>query len=70
VGAIGYLLQYFGQAPGWQIGEIHGTFAGLARPLPLDYAGAGVASSIVSYWISRRWQHEREVASVAGTTEP
>jgi hypothetical protein len=66
VGAIGYGLQYVGNGGGWQIGEIRGPFAGLARPLPLDYAGAGVAASIVGYWISRRWQHEREISTVAG----
>jgi hypothetical protein len=61
VGLIGYLLQSFGSSDGWQIGEVRGTFAALARPLPLDYAGAGVASSIIGYWMSRRWQHEREI---------
>jgi hypothetical protein len=40
----------------------------LARPLPLDYAGSGVAGSIVGYWVSRRWQHEREVSTVTGDT--
>jgi hypothetical protein len=68
VGIIGYMLQYFGSPAGWQIGEVRGTFAALARPLPLDYVGAGGASSIIAYWMSRRWQHEREISTVAGPT--
>ena len=66
VGVVGYALQYLGNPAGWQIGEVHGTFAALARPLPLDYASTGVAASIVGYWMSRRWQHEREISTVAG----
>jgi hypothetical protein len=65
VAVIGYAVQYIGNPGGWQIGEVRGTFAALARPLPLDYAGSGVAASIVAYWTSRRWQHEREISSVA-----
>jgi len=39
VGAIGYLMQYFGNGAGWEIGEVRGTFAALARPLPIDCGG-------------------------------
>ena len=66
---VGYLLQYFGKYDGWQIGEVRGAFAGLARPLPLDYAGAGVASSLYAYWLSRRWHRERESSEVTQTTD-
>lgn len=31
----------------------------LASPVPLDYASLGVAGSLVGYWVSRRWHHER-----------
>lgn len=68
VGVIGYGLQYIGKPGGWEIGELRGALAALARPLPLDYAGSGVAGSIVGYWVSRRWQHEREVSTVTGDT--
>jgi hypothetical protein len=69
VGVIGYGFQYFGNADGWQIGEVRGALAGLARPLPIDYAGAGVAGSVYGYWLSRRWQHQREISTVTGDTE-
>ena len=68
VGAIGYGLQYIAKPGGWEIGEIRGAFAALARPLPLDYAGSGVAAAIFGYWVSRRWQHEREISTVTGET--
>ncbi|HEX3358698.1 MAG TPA: hypothetical protein VHS31_17105 [Tepidisphaeraceae bacterium] len=58
VGAIGYLFQYFGNTNGWRIGEPQGTFAALARPLPLDYVGSGVAFSIFGYWSARKWHRE------------
>jgi hypothetical protein len=65
VGAIGYLMQYFGKGAGWEIGEVRGALGALARPLPLDYAGSGIALAIIGYWASRRWQHERETSAVA-----
>jgi hypothetical protein len=58
VGVMGYLFQYFGNTSAWRIGETQGTFAALARPLPLDYVGAGVAFSILGYWSARKWQRE------------
>jgi hypothetical protein len=63
VGILGYITQSLGNGSAWQIGQVRGTFAALARPLPLEYAGAGVASAIVGYWMSRRWQHEREISA-------
>src|SRR5581483_9061192 len=69
VAIIGYGFQYTKVPGGWEIGEVRGTFAPLARALPLDYAGAGVAASILAYWISRRWQHEREVSTVTGDSD-
>ena len=50
VGAIGYLLAYF-NAPQWTIGDPSGAFAALARPLPLDYASAAMAGTILGFWI-------------------
>jgi hypothetical protein len=39
---------------------MRGPFAGLVRPLPLDYASAGPAGAILGHWMSRKWQKERE----------
>ena len=48
VGAIGYLMNYFtGNPDGVQTGYLTGAFASLARPIPLDYASAGMAGAIV-----------------------
>lgn len=30
----------------------------LARPLPVDHAGAAVAASLLGYWYSRKWKRE------------
>ena len=59
VGAIGYFVAWMGG----QIlvgGGVGGMLPQLARPLPLDYAGAGTAGSLLGYWTSRKWLHERE----------
>ena len=59
VALIGYVIAWFG--PGPLIGgEVGGFLPQLARPLPLDYAALGTAGSIMGYWTSRSWQHERE----------
>src|SRR5207248_3434631 len=50
-GLIGYVGTYFLDGGGWIIGEPRGFFAPLARPLPLDYAGAGGAGAITGYWL-------------------
>ena len=59
VGALGYTLAWFGGPPGVG-GTINGLLPALARPLPLDYAGAGVAGALYGYWTSRKWLHEHE----------
>jgi len=42
----------------------------LARPTPLDYAGAGTVGSLIGYWMSRRWQqHRDDEAAGAGETK-
>lgn len=53
VGVLGYLLNAFGggAAEAVETGRLVGSFAALARPLPLDYAGAGVAGALMGYWI-------------------
>lgn len=65
VGVAGYLLTYFGGAPGWKVGQVRGMFAPLARPLPLDYASFGTAGAIIGYWTSRRWHRGRMLAENA-----
>jgi hypothetical protein len=30
----------------------------MARPLPIDHAGAAVAASLLGYWYSRKWKRE------------
>jgi len=59
VGAVGYVFAWSSgnTLPG---GAVGGLMPALARPLPLDYASAGVAGSIFGYWTSRRWQYERD----------
>ncbi len=58
VGVVGYLLAWSGgnMLPG---GAVGGVAPALARPLPLDYASVGVAGSLMGYWVSRRWQYEK-----------
>lgn len=53
-GFIGYALASLGQDSNLNIGIPSGTFAALARPLPLDYAGGGVAGAILGYWMTRK----------------
>ncbi len=54
VGLIGYILAAMGQDANLAIGSPLGTFAALARPLPIDYASVGTAGSILSYWMLRK----------------
>jgi hypothetical protein len=61
IGVIGYLLAGYGSGNEWQIGIASHS---LARPLPLDYAGAGTAGSLIGYWMSRRWQFAREATEL------
>jgi hypothetical protein len=50
VGAVGYLLAHSNATP-WTNGNPAGSFAALARPLPLDYASAGCAGTLLGYWL-------------------
>jgi hypothetical protein len=61
VAIIGYLAAMVTPA-GLEIGDPRGPLANLIRPLPLDYASIGTAGSILGYWMSRRWQRQREDA--------
>jgi hypothetical protein len=54
VGLIGYILAAAGQDSTLQVGVPTGPYAPFARPLPLDYAGIGVAASILGYWMMRK----------------
>lgn len=77
VGVIGYVLAYF-NATAWTTGAPTGTFAGLARPLPLDYASAGAAGALLGYWVAAdrprvkfRWATpNRQPPQPQGTSEP
>ena len=64
-GVVGYLFAYSagGSADlvAWKTGAGTGTFAPLARPLPLDYASLGTAGAILGYWTSRQWQRAKEL---------
>jgi hypothetical protein len=54
VGLIGYVLAATGQDTNLDIGSPAGTFAALARPLPVDYASLGTAGAILGYWMMRK----------------
>jgi hypothetical protein len=54
VGVIGYTLAATGQDANLAIGSPTGTFAALARPLPIDYASLGPAGAILGYWTMRK----------------
>jgi hypothetical protein len=58
VGLLGYLFAWVGgtNLPG---GEVGGYAPALGRPLPIDYASMGTAGTILGYWTSRHWEHER-----------
>ena len=63
VGLAGYVGTYF-HPSGWNVGDVRGFFAPLARPLPIDYATFGTAGAILGYWTSRRWQRGRAQAEL------
>ncbi len=54
VAVIGYGLAFAGSAASAS-GDLHGMFATLARPVPLDYAGVGIAGVLMGYWSARNW---------------
>ncbi len=51
-GTVGYLLNYLANAAGapFVTGHLLGSFAPLARPLPLDYASAGMFAALIGFW--------------------
>lgn len=53
VGILGYALAAAGQDGSLATASPQGFFAGLARPLPLDYASMGPAGAIIGYWMMR-----------------
>lgn len=64
VGIVGYAMAYV-DPYGMKIGHLQGTFAALARPLPLDYVGAGTAGSLLGFWMGRIWARQRETTETA-----
>lgn len=64
VAIFGYVLAYMGAGDEWRIGIAAGP---LARPLPLDFLGAGVVGALTGMWTSRNWQHRRETEEAAKT---
>jgi hypothetical protein len=69
VAVIGYLLAQL-NAPAWTNGAPLGTFAGLARPLPLDYASVGTAGALLGYWLAAdrpRVKFSFRIRDLAGT---
>ena len=59
VGLAGYLLAWAVVPTGLMTADFRGSFAGLYRPMPLDYASMGPAGAIIGHWMSRRWQRDR-----------
>jgi hypothetical protein len=61
VGLFGYLFAAF-QNPGWADTPriLQGALAPLARPLPLDYASAGMFGTLLGFWINSPGQEEGE----------
>ena len=55
VALLGYVLALFGGTlPTGQPTQV------LAFPLPLDYAGAGIAGTLLGYWTGLGWKQENE----------
>ncbi len=66
VGLLGYIWSSMTAQPDFVIGQPGGYFATLARPLPLDYVSAGVAGSLLGYWIARSWAKGETTSAVDG----
>jgi hypothetical protein len=49
IGVLGYLLAFMNGGD-FTTGAATGMLANLAHPVPLDYAGAGVAGTLLGYW--------------------
>ena len=67
--AVSYAVAAISPPTGIDIADPRGPFVGLVRPLPLDYASAGVAGAVMGHWMSRRWQKEREAVAAANTAQ-
>ncbi|HEV8291182.1 MAG TPA: hypothetical protein VGP94_04645 [Tepidisphaeraceae bacterium] len=65
VGLFGFLLAWLFSPTGLFTADFRGSFAGLYRPMPLDYASMGPAGAIIGHWMSRRWQRDRAVSQTA-----
>jgi len=65
VGLLGYVWAAFGGLGDAPIGQVTGYLSALARPLPLDYASAGIAGSMLGYWFGRSWATSEEAADAA-----
>ena len=50
LGIVGYVIAYF-HPQDWVTGNLQDTFAAWARAVPLDYASAGAAGSLLGYWV-------------------
>jgi hypothetical protein len=61
VGLFGYLFAAF-QNPAWADTPriLQGALAPLARPLPLDYASAGMFGTLLGYWINAPGEEKPE----------
>jgi hypothetical protein len=64
-GLAGYMLAAMSAGVSdWRIGLVGDHLgASLARPLPLDWAGAGTIGALAGYWTSRRWMRARQPAT-------
>ena len=67
VGLVGYLLASAFEPTGLLTADFRGSFAGLYRPMPLDYASMGPAGAVIGHWMSRRWQRDRDTAQKQAT---
>ena len=59
IGLLGYLLSAVSPPRGVERVDFVGGFSALVRPMPLDWASAGVIGAIMGHWMSRRWQKEK-----------
>jgi hypothetical protein len=64
LGVLGYVMAYINTGD-FTTGSATGTFANLAHPLPLDYAGAGIAGTLLGYWTGA--ERPELVTSMLGT---
>jgi len=65
-GAAGYIVNMW-SPQGVEIGDPSGTFAALARVLPLDYASLGCAGTLLGYWWAMPGEEAEETSSTTKT---